>query len=150
MDSAKIKTLFNMPSMPRHTEGPWGVEWMEPCYWLIRSDGVHLPPSDANAMLIASATDLVSALETVRRRIDEALDPEFRERVDLDPIEFLLGIFAFVEVKTPKGKLRDSQKQFQSDCDSCDPVIPYLVWRDVRDAFDWLLEIGVITQSDIT
>ena len=67
-----------------------------------------------------------------------------------DLIIFGKGIFAFVEVKTPKGKLRDSQKQFQSECDGCNPIVPYLVWRDVRDAFDWLVEIGVIKQSDIT
>ena len=54
------------------------------------------------------------------------------------------GFFFFVEVKTPKGKLRDSQVAFQKECDSCDPAVSYLVWRDVRDAFDWLVEMGVI------
>jgi len=63
-----------------------------------------------------------------------------------DLLCFGKGMFFFVEVKTPKGKLRESQEGFSQECAACDPPVPYLVWRDVRDAFDWLVEIGVISQ----
>jgi|TARA_R110000824_G_scaffold19606_1_gene75564 hypothetical protein len=55
------------------------------------------------------------------------------------------GVWAFVEVKTPKGKMRDSQLFFQKECK--ENGVPYLVWRDVRDAFDWLVAEGVISQA---
>jgi len=44
-----------------HTPGPWSVEWKSPCYWLVRYDGVHLPPSESadcpNRRLIAAAPE---------------------------------------------------------------------------------------------
>lgn len=53
-----------------HTPGPWSVEWKSPCYWLVRYDGVHLPPGDTaddpNRLLIERAP------ETKKRR-DELL-----------------------------------------------------------------------------
>lgn len=52
--------------MPKHTPGPWRVEFSRPCSWLIRSDGVHLPGDydvgKVNACLIAAAPDLLDAL----------------------------------------------------------------------------------------
>ena len=30
-----------------HTPGPWSVDWQSPCLWLVRADGVHLPPSES-------------------------------------------------------------------------------------------------------
>ena len=50
-----------------HTPGPWSVEWKSPCYWLVRYDGVHLPPSGSadcpNRRLIAAAPELLAALK---------------------------------------------------------------------------------------
>tara|TARA_Y100001938_G_C8092104_1_gene435660 strand:- start:3294 stop:3620 length:327 start_codon:yes stop_codon:yes gene_type:complete len=65
-----------------------------------------------------------------------------------DLLIFGRGIFFFVEVKTPKGKLRDSQVAFSEECAACDPPVHYLVWRDVRDAFDWFVEMGIIKASN--
>jgi hypothetical protein len=52
-----------------HTPGPWSVEWQHPCLWTIRSDGVHLPPSESadcpNARLIAAAPELLSLAHEV-------------------------------------------------------------------------------------
>ena len=50
--------------------------------------------------------------------------------------------FFFIEVKGPKGKLRDSQIAFQAECERRD--VPYLVAWDVREVFDFLAEKGVI------
>ena len=50
--------------------------------------------------------------------------------------------FYFVEVKAPGGKMRGSQRAFQSECERMS--VPHLVAWDVRDVFDWLVEHGVI------
>ena len=51
--------------------------------------------------------------------------------------------FFFIEVKGPKGKLRDSQVAFQAECEKAG--VPYLVAYDVREVFDFLESQGVIT-----
>jgi hypothetical protein len=51
--------------------------------------------------------------------------------------------FFFIEVKGPKGKLRDSQIAFQTECERMD--VPYLVAWDVREVFDFLVEKGAVT-----
>lgn len=51
--------------------------------------------------------------------------------------------FFFIEVKGPKGKLRDSQIAFQAECERMD--VPYLVAWDVREVFDFLVDKGAIT-----
>jgi len=62
-----------------HTPGPWSVEWKSPCYWLVRCDGVHLPPSESadcpNRRLIAAAPELLAALtRTLSMAIGHAAD----------------------------------------------------------------------------
>ena len=44
--------------------------------------------------------------------------------------------FFFIEVKGPKGKLRESQMLFQRECERTNT--PYLVAHDVRDVYDFL------------
>jgi len=60
--------------MSNHTPGPWRVEWQHPCLWTIRSDGVHLPPSESadcpNARLIAAAPELLAACKESLNAID--------------------------------------------------------------------------------
>jgi hypothetical protein len=51
--------------------------------------------------------------------------------------------FFFIEVKGPKGKLRDSQIAFQAECKRMG--VPYLVAWDVREVFDFLVEEGAVT-----
>ena len=69
-----------------HTPGPWSVEWKSPCYWLVRCDGVHLPPSESadcpNRRLIAAAPEtkkqrdeLLWALEYASERLRWSLLP---------------------------------------------------------------------------
>ena len=53
--------------------------------------------------------------------------------------------FFFIEVKGPKGKLRDSQVAFQAECEKAE--VPYLVAYDVREVFDFLESQGVITST---
>ncbi len=48
----------------------------------------------------------------------------------------------FVEVKTAKGRLRDSQAVFRDECAT--NGVAWELWRDVRDAFDWLVAKGII------
>jgi hypothetical protein len=53
--------------------------------------------------------------------------------------------FFFIEVKGPRGKLRESQILFQSECERTD--MPYLVAHDVRDVFDFLESHGDIESA---
>ena len=55
------------------------------------------------------------------------------------------GLFTFVEVKTPKGKLRDSQNDFAAECGR--NHVTYLLWRDVRDAWDWCVTHGIVEEA---
>lgn len=50
--------------------------------------------------------------------------------------------FFFIEVKGPKGKLRDSQIVFRDEC--LRTGVPYLVAHDVRDVFDFMESNGDI------
>lgn len=51
--------------------------------------------------------------------------------------------FIFVELKAGKAKLTNPQKQFRDECEY--NGVPWACWRDVRDAFDWCAQIGVLT-----
>jgi len=52
------------------------------------------------------------------------------------------NLFMFVEVKSAKGRIRPAQAQFAEECEKVG--IPCPIWRDVRDAFDYLESIGHI------
>jgi len=51
----------------------------------------------------------------------------------------------FVEVKDAKGKLRPSQQVFRDECVA--NGIPWALWRDVRDAWDWTVHEGIIREA---
>ena len=52
------------------------------------------------------------------------------------------GRIVFIEVKGPKGKLRESQELFRDECLANGGT--WFMWRDEVEAFDWLADIGVI------
>jgi hypothetical protein len=55
------------------------------------------------------------------------------------------GLFTFVEVKTPKGKLTPAQQVFRDECKASD--IGWQLWRDVRDAWTWCVREGLIEEA---
>ena len=55
------------------------------------------------------------------------------------------GLILFVEVKTPKGKLSEHQELFRDEVTANGGT--YLVWRDVRDAWDYLVAEGIIKEA---
>ena len=55
------------------------------------------------------------------------------------------GLGLWCEVKRPKGKLTEAQELFQQEC--WDNGILHQVWRDVRDAFDWMVRQGFIEEG---
>jgi Holliday junction resolvase len=55
------------------------------------------------------------------------------------------GGVLFVEVKTEKGKLRDSQIVFKKEC--WDNSVAWQLWRSVTDAFDWCVDMGIIEEA---
>ena len=52
--------------------------------------------------------------------------------------------WTFAEIKTPKGKQSPAQRFFESVCRNAG--LPYTIWRDVRDAFDWATAHGIVEQ----
>ena len=56
------------------------------------------------------------------------------------------GVWTFVELKGPKGRLRSSQKTFRDSSRSCD--CPWQLWRSAEDAMEWCLAVGIITKAD--
>jgi len=54
------------------------------------------------------------------------------------------GRFLFAEVKAPGGKLRASQKEFCVECER--NGVPWALWYDVRDTWDWCVAIGVVEE----
>ena len=56
------------------------------------------------------------------------------------------GHFTFAELKTPKGKMRESQIEFADIAGENE--VPCQLWRDVRDAFDWLVSVGIVEEGD--
>lgn len=55
------------------------------------------------------------------------------------------GLGVWVEVKTPKGKLRESQLLFQSEAQANE--VMHEVWRDVRDAFDFCVRHEILEEA---
>ena len=55
------------------------------------------------------------------------------------------GFTSFVEVKGPKGKLRPSQEAFRDECTA--NGVSWHCWRDVREAWDWAVELGIIEEA---
>mgnify|MGYP003636798339 FL=1 len=55
------------------------------------------------------------------------------------------GRSLWIEVKTPKGKMRDSQVAFAHQALLND--VPCVMWRDVREAFDWCVSIGIVEEG---
>ena len=55
------------------------------------------------------------------------------------------GLFTFVEVKTAKGKLRPSQEAFRDEC--IQNGVPWQLWRDVREAWDWAADNGIVEEA---
>ena len=55
------------------------------------------------------------------------------------------GLCLFVEVKTPKGKMRLSQQVFRAECEEND--VSWELWRDVRDAWDWAVNHGIVEEA---
>lgn len=52
------------------------------------------------------------------------------------------GRVLFVEVKRPKAKLRPAQEVFRDECLANGGE--WHLWRDVREAFDYLVDIGLL------
>ena len=53
--------------------------------------------------------------------------------------------WTFAELKTPKGKLSVYQEGFRLACE--DAGIPWVLWRDVRDAWDWCVARGIVEEA---
>lgn len=53
-------------------------------------------------------------------------------------------VWTWAELKGPKGKLTMHQLGFQMSCKEAG--IPHEVWRDVRDAWEWARESGLIEE----
>ena len=53
--------------------------------------------------------------------------------------------FAFVELKTKRGRLQVSQKRFQDRARNAG--VPCLVWRSVEDAVEWFQSTGPDTRQ---
>ena len=52
------------------------------------------------------------------------------------------GLVLFIECKTRKGRLTDAQHFFGQEVERNGGV--YLIWRSTTDAWDWLVEQGII------
>lgn len=50
----------------------------------------------------------------------------------------------FVEMKGPKGRLRDSQKVFRDECRA--NGVPWAMWRSVGECRDWLVAEGILEE----
>lgn len=53
--------------------------------------------------------------------------------------------YTWAEMKTPKGKLSPAQAGFRDVCEMCG--VPWHLWRDVRDAWDWAVSVGLIEEA---
>ncbi len=62
-----------------------------------------------------------------------------------DLVAFGHGVILFIEVKTEKGRLSAYQEEFGDEVAQNGGV--FLVWRSTRDAWDYLVQIGVIEEA---
>ena len=53
--------------------------------------------------------------------------------------------WTFAEVKRPGGKLTSPQVGFRDECKSAG--IPWELWTDVTDAFDWAARVGLVVPA---
>ena len=53
--------------------------------------------------------------------------------------------WTFAEIKTPKGRMSPAQEGFRLSC--WDAGIPWQLWRDVRDSWDWCAENGIVEEA---
>ncbi|MCK5316291.1 MAG: hypothetical protein KAJ55_00175 [Anaerolineales bacterium] len=63
-----------------------------------------------------------------------------------DLVAFGHGLILFIEVKTEKGTQSDFQKGFEVEVKANGGH--YLLWRDVREVWDYLVGLGIITETD--
>ena len=56
------------------------------------------------------------------------------------------GFTLFVEFKVPKGKLTPYQKFFRKTWTDNGGIA--LVWRSVDEAFDWLVSVGLLVETE--
>ena len=63
-----------------------------------------------------------------------------------DLVAFGHGLILFIEVKTEQGKLSDAQEVFAHAVRSNGGN--HLILREVREAWDYLVSLGVITEAD--
>lgn len=54
-------------------------------------------------------------------------------------------VWTWAELKGPKGKLTVAQSGFRMAC--MEAGIPHEVWRDVRDAWAWAVENGLVEEA---
>jgi len=75
----------------KHTPGSWSVDWQSPCYWLIRYDGVHLPPSEStdcpNRRLIAAAPETKKQRDELLTALDSILHHAYDEDTPVEDIK---------------------------------------------------------------
>ncbi len=55
------------------------------------------------------------------------------------------GRALFVEVKSQRGRLRDSQREFAGHC--ADNGVACVCWRSVGEAWDWHVEQGLLEEA---
>ena len=63
-----------------------------------------------------------------------------------DLVAFGHGMILFIEVKTETGTQSENQKIFEAEVKANGGT--YLVWRDVREAWDYLVTKGIITEVE--
>lgn len=78
------------------------------------------------------------------------IDTEQNRRTRVTPglsdlIAFGHGVVLFVEVKTEKGKLSAYQEEFGGAVSQNGGN--FLVWRSTHDAWDYLVQVGVIEEA---
>ena len=62
-----------------------------------------------------------------------------------DLVAFGHGLILFIEVKTETGKLSEYQEVFAYEVRANGGT--FLLWRDVREAWDYLAGLGIIKES---
>lgn len=53
--------------------------------------------------------------------------------------------WTFAEIKRPGGRLTDAQVGFRGECETAG--IPWQLWTDATDAFDWAARVGLVVPA---
>lgn len=53
--------------------------------------------------------------------------------------------WTFAEIKRPKGKLSDAQRFFRDEAKAAN--VPWELWTDATDAFDWAARVGLVVPA---